>query len=134
MSENVDALRRGYEAFGQGDMDTVRALWNDDIRWEGPNHPGLPGAGEHDGADAVMAMLGEIPQHWDEFRVTPDEFVDGGDTVVVLGHLEGRGKQTGKDFKVPVVHIWRMRDGKVERAQTLTDTAVVLEALGGSVS
>ena len=133
MSQNVDALRSGYEAFGRGDLPAVMELWHDDIEWEGPNHPGLPGAGTHRGKDAVQnEVLGTIPQHWDEFRLTPDEFVDGGDTVVVLGHIEAKAKATGSDVKVPVVHVWRMRDGKVARAQTLSDTAVLVEALGRS--
>ena len=49
---------------------------------------------------------------------------------MVLGHTEARTK-TGNDVKVPFVHVWRMSDGAVGRGQLLTDTAVILEALGG---
>jgi uncharacterized protein len=132
MSENVDNMRAAYDAFGRGDMDGVTENWNDDIRWEGSNFEGLPGAGTHEGKDAVASMLGEIPDSWDEFRATPDEFIEEGDTVVVLGHNEARAKQSGEEIKVPFVHVWRMSDGKVSRGQILTDTAVVARALGVS--
>jgi ketosteroid isomerase-like protein len=49
-----------------------------------------------------------------------------------LTRLMGRAKATGTSVKVPFVHIWRMRGGKVYRGQALTDTAVVADALAGS--
>ena len=48
--------------------------------------------------------------------------------MVVLGHTEAQTK-AGKDIKIPFVHIWRMSNGKVQRGQLLTDTAVLLQAL-----
>ena len=68
--------------------------------------------------------------NWDGLKVTPDEFLEDGDTVVVLGHNEGRGKSTGDEWKVPFVHAWRVRDGKAERVQLLYDTGVTARALG----
>jgi ketosteroid isomerase-like protein len=128
MAGNVEVLRGGYDAFKRGDMDAVRETWHDDIRWEAPNYDKLPGSGVHEGKDAVTQMVGEFVQFWDEVTVTADEFIEQGDTVVALGHTEGR--VNGNDVKVPFVHIWRLRDGKVERAQSLTDTAEVAEAAG----
>ena len=131
MSENVDALRNGYDAFAREDMEGVMALYADDIEWQGPNAPELPGAGTHNGKEEVAAMLGRVAEDWDPFGVTPDEFVDGGDTVVVLGHIEATAKGTGTNVKAPFVHVWRMSGGTAQRVQTLTDTAVVLDALNG---
>ena len=131
MSQNVDTIKKGFEAFNSGDLDGVKESWTDDVRWEGTNDERLPGSGTHDGADAVVESLGQVPQNFESFNATPDEFIEDGDNVVVLGHVEGKAKETGKDFKVPFVHVWRMRDGKGERIQALTDTAVVVEALGG---
>jgi uncharacterized protein len=131
MADNVEVLRGGYEAFGRGDMDAVMQTWADDIEWEGPNATELPGGGTHRGKQDVAQMAGQIAENWDPFHVQPDEFLEQGDTVVVLGHIEGTAKSTGKDAKVPFVHVWRMSDGKVKRVQALIDTAVVLDALRG---
>jgi ketosteroid isomerase-like protein len=30
---NEDLLRRGYEAYDSGDMDTIQALFDDDLVW-----------------------------------------------------------------------------------------------------
>ena len=76
-------------------------------------------------------VLERIPENYENFKAPADEFIEDGETVVVLGHLEGSAKETGQDFKLPFVHVWRMEDGKVKRAQLLTDTAVIAEALEG---
>jgi uncharacterized protein len=130
MSENSDALKRGYDAFNKGDIDTVMALFADDIRWEGPNTEGVPMAGVHEGKDAMKQAIGQIGESFEEFRAIPDEMVEEGDTIVVLSHVEGKTK-SGNDVKVPGVEIWRMRSGTAKRVQSLTETAEVKEALAG---
>jgi ketosteroid isomerase-like protein len=90
----------------------------------------MPGAGTHSGKEEVGSLFSGMRERWEGLVLSPDEFVEQGDAVVVLGHLEGRAKATGTDVKVPFVHVWRMRGGKVYRGQALTDTAVVADALG----
>ena len=83
------------------------------------------------GKDKVLEMLGGIAEDWEQFQATPDEFIDAGDTVIVLGHLTGKYKDSGNEIKSPFVHVWRMSDGKGKRVQTLVDTHEVLEAMKG---
>jgi uncharacterized protein len=129
MAANADVLKRGYDAFGKGDLEGAMADFADDIRWEGPNADGLPDAGTFNGKDEVQQMFGRLPDAYgQDLSVTPDEMIEEGDTVVVLGHLEAAPK--GNHVKVPYAHIWRFEDGKAKRVQTLFDTAVVKEALG----
>ena len=127
---NVDTLRQGYEAYGRGDLDAALENWHDDARWENPNASQLPNPGEHQGKDEIRRILSETPQHWETFTVTPDEFLEDGDTVAVLGHQEAKARETGNEVKLPFVHVYRFRDGKVERIQLLFDTALAAEALG----
>ena len=130
MAGHSDTLRSGYEAFARGDTEGMTAIWQLDLRWEGPNSDELPGGGVHEGADAVLGMLGGLAEHWDGFAAQPDEFHEDGDTVVVLGHLSGTAKATGTDLKGPFVHVWRMRAGKAAEVQVLGDTLQQAKALG----
>jgi ketosteroid isomerase-like protein len=130
MPTNVEILRSGYEAFGRGDIEGITENFAEDIEFVGPNSQRMPGAGTHRGRDAVRALLAGMRERWDDQTWSPDEFVSEGETIVVLGHMEGRAKATGMQVKVPFVHIWRMSGGKATRGQALTDTAVVAEALG----
>jgi uncharacterized protein len=128
MSDNVNVLKRGYDAFNAGDQETLVGVFAEDVRWEGSNDDRVPGAGTYDGRNDALAALGRAVEPFESFSSTPDEFVDDGDTVVVLGHTEARTK-SGNELKVPFVHVWRMQDGTIKRGQLLTDTAAVLRAL-----
>jgi ketosteroid isomerase-like protein len=130
MSQNSDAVRRGYDAFNSGDIDTVRQIFADDIRWEGPNTDGVPMSGVNEGNDAVIQALGQIGENFETFQVSPDELVEEGDTIVVLSHLDGKTR-SGNEVKLPGVEVWRMTDGTAKRVQSLVDTAELKKALGG---
>jgi hypothetical protein len=106
------------------------ATWNDDVRWEGTNDERLPAGGAHEGKQAVAQALGRIAESWDDFSVVPDEFIEEGDTLVVLGHFEGTAKATGTHTKFPFVHVYRMQGGKASKVMTLSDTLEVAKALG----
>ena len=130
MSENSDALRRGYDAFNSGDAATVAELYSDDVVWEGPNSEGVPMSGKHEGKDAVMQALGQIGELFESFNVSPDELVEEGDTIVVLSHITATTK-SGNEIRSPGVEIWRFSGGKVNRVQSLGDTAEMKQAIGG---
>ena len=128
MSQNSDALKRGYEAFNQGDADTVAELYSDDVVWEGPNSEGVPMSGKNEGKDAVLQALGEIGEAFESFSSSPDEMIEEGDTIVVLSHIEAKTK-SGNEIKLPGVEVWEMSDGIAKRVRSLIDTAEVKAAL-----
>ena len=130
MAGNVDNAKRAYEAYGRGDLDGAFENATDDFRWEGAGSDELPGGGTHEGKDDVKQMAARIPESWDDFSVTPDEWIESGDTVIVLGHSEGTPKGGGDRVKVPFVHVWRYDGDKTTRVQILTDTKTVADALG----
>jgi uncharacterized protein len=127
---NTDTLKQGYEAFGRGDLEGATQNFADDIRWENPEAPQVPNSGLTEGKDAVKQLFAELQNHWESFSIVPDEFIESGDTVVVLSHAEAKAKQTGKEAKLPFVHVWRFSDGQATEVQALTDTALAADALG----
>lgn len=80
--QNEDLVRQGYQAFGEGDMDTLRSLFASDAVHvaTGDN----PLAGEYAGVDAILGYYGKL------FEVSNGTFtadlksvsVEGDDTVV----------------------------------------------------
>ena len=128
MSQNVDVVKRGYDAFNSGDGETLASVLAEDIHWRGTVDERIPGAGTFKSRDDALAALERTRGAFAAFSSLPDEFIEQGETVVVLGHTEAQTK-AGKDIKIPFVHIWRMANGKVQRGQLLTDTAVMIQAL-----
>jgi ketosteroid isomerase-like protein len=128
MASKANALEERYQRFRQGDVEGALDLWTDDFVWEGPNSPELPGAGRHEGKQAAVEVLQQAVGAWDSFELSADEFIEQGDTVIVLGHTDVA--KEGRSARVPVVHIWRFRDDQVCRLQTLTDTLESARLLG----
>jgi hypothetical protein len=54
---NEELLRKGFDAFGKGDLDGVKALFADDIVWHVPGSSQL--SGDYKGQGEVMAWLGK---------------------------------------------------------------------------
>jgi ketosteroid isomerase-like protein len=128
MAGKTDQMRERYDKFNQGDIDGATDLWADDFVWQGSNSTELPGGGEHRGKDEALQALQQAVGSWDDFKLSADEFLEGGDTVVVLGHTEVTKGDNSAD--VPVVHIWRWEGDQIKRLQILTDTFQTAQLLG----
>ena len=130
--ENVELIRGLYEAFARGDVGDVMGRMSPDIEWnEAENFPysdGNPYVGPGAIAAGVFARCGS---EWDGFAAVPEEYLDAGDTVVVLGRYNGSYKATGRPQNAQMVHVWRIRDGKAAAFQQYVDTLQVARVTGG---
>jgi len=81
--------------------------------------------------EGMRVMLADRDEVWEEFRIEPDEFVDGGDRVVVIGRRVGKGKGSGIEVQQPVTHVFTLHDGRVVRVELgYTGRDDALEAAG----
>ena len=128
MAGRAEQMRQRYDEFNRGDLESALQDWADDFVWQGSNSTELPGGGEHRGKDEAVRVLQEAVGAWDEFKLSADEFLEEGDTVVVLAHTEVR--KGDNSANVPVVHIWRWQGDEVKRLQILTDTLQTAQLLG----
>ena len=109
-------------------MTTVRPLLDPQIEWT--EAEGFPLAGTYHGPDAVVrGVLMRLAAEWADFQTAADTFVDGGETIVVLGHYRGTYKATGRSVRAPFAHVWTVRDGKAVRYVQYTDTWLVRQAV-----
>lgn len=129
MAGKADVLKERYQRFSRGDIEGALDLWSDDFVWEGSSSSELPGSGLHEGKPEAIEVLQQAVGAWDNFELSADEFIEQGDTVVVLGHTDlAKGD---KSARVPVVHIWRWRgDDEICRLQILTETLESARLLG----
>jgi len=132
MSGNIELARSLYEAFARGDVPTVLGSFDEKIEWrEAEGNPYQPSGEAWIGSEAIVENLFmKLGTEWDGFSVSPKEFADTGDGVIVEGRYGGTYKATGTAIDAQFVHVWKLRDGKITSFQQYTDTAQFQGAMG----
>ena len=121
--ENVALVQAIYAAFKAGDVPGVVARMSPDIVWnEAENFP-YADRNPYLGPEAILTgVFARLGTEWEGFAAIPEEFLDAGDTVVVLGRYQGIYRATGRALDAQLVHVWRVEDGKAVAFQQYTDT------------
>jgi len=101
---NLNSVQGVYDAFAKGDIPAVLGFLSSDIDWT--EAEGFPYGGTYIGPDAVLeGVFMRLGTEWEGFAAVPDEFIDAGDAIVVLGKYSGKYKATGKSFQANFAHI-----------------------------
>lgn len=131
MSEQgLDVVKNTYAAFGRGDVPAVLGAMAADIEWH--EAAGMPYGGVYHGSDAVAQnVFGPISADVADFSITPEEYIASGEDVAAIVRYTGTGKATGAPLDLPVVHVWKVRDGKLQQFRQFADTAKFLEVVPG---
>ncbi len=122
---NIDTARSAYEAFGSGDLESLREMMTEDSTWLTSDE--LPLGGETHGRDAIVGNFAQIPNHWSSFSVEPEEFIDAGEWVVVRGTQ--RAGSDGDSFEAPFAHLLKFADGRIARGEFYADSAKAAKVL-----
>ena len=98
--ENAAIVRRGYEAFNSGDMNTLTELFDESASWHTPGRSSL--AGDHQGREASFAYFGRLGQETGgTFQAELQHlFADDGDRVVGIHRCSA--ERDGKHLDVDV--------------------------------
>jgi uncharacterized protein len=130
--ENVEVVRRGFEAFAQGGPDAMGAFWADDI-----DHRAAEGAiddrGPMHGKDAVRAYMQEWLDMFDDVKMEPVELIDAGeDQVIAVVRASGRPKLSSAETELTLSYatLYTIRDGKIARGREYWAKEQALEAAG----
>jgi uncharacterized protein len=123
---NEDLLRRGYAAYNSGDMDTVRALFADDIVWHAGGSNQL--AGDYRGFQEILGFFGKVMElTGGTFRTEPHDFVvnDQHGVVLVTFHAE----RDGQPVALRSADIWHLADGKATEHWSFFEDQVAADKL-----
>jgi len=124
-SDNVEIVRSIIAA--APDWEAVRSMLHPDARLDQSR---IPDGGVYEGREAFGQFFRRWFGTWDDLRLTPERFIEQGDSVVVLLTVEGRGKGSGVRVGVKAADVWTVRDGKVVSLVGYPDRAEALEAVG----
>jgi uncharacterized protein len=129
---NIEPVRALYAAFAKGDMPAALATMAPDIVWtEAENYP-YADRNPYVGPEAVLhGVFARIGGDWENFTAVSEEYIDGGETIVSLGHYGGVFKATGKTMRAQFAHVFRVKDGKIVGFQQYADTLGTARAMEG---
>jgi ketosteroid isomerase-like protein len=125
--ENVEIVRKFYEALNRRDWDAVFHDTHSDFELttqRGPN------AGARRGRKPVTAFAEEYIAAFDELIMEPEEFFEGRDQIVVFVKVRSRPKGGGVDMEVRNGHLWTIRDGTILSLKSFPVREEALEAAG----
>ena len=106
---NAELIRRAYDAFANGDIPAVLAIFSPDITWHVPGRSPL--SGDYKGHDDVLGFFTAGMELSDgTLRVAVDELVASAETVIALTTVSATRK--GRAWSSPEVHVWRVQNGR----------------------
>ena len=129
MTENLAAVRAAYDAFATGDIEAFLGALAPDFT--STQSEAVPWRGTYRGRDAVRRMFEEVGRHATA-GFDAQEFIDGGDRIVVVGTalLTPSGESTA--HAVRELHVWGVRSGTLRSLDVfLNAPAPLLAALAG---
>jgi len=128
--ENVEAIRRAWEAGQRGDLEAGLDVFAPDVEMD-LTGGGRVDAGVYSGREALRRALEDWMSAWDSTVLEPREFIDAGDdALIVRVEVRGRSRQTGLDLGREFYWLYTMRDGRAIRVREFARRQQALEAVG----
>jgi ketosteroid isomerase-like protein len=130
--ENVEVVRRVYDAVARGDTAAVLALYDREVEVDTSQTP-LPrliGGGGFRGHEGLRGFFRERNEAWENIEDHCEELIDAGENVISVVTSRGRGRTSGIEVETNVAGVWTIRAGKVIRVVWLSTRKEALEAVG----
>ncbi len=132
--ENVEVVRRVYDAVARRDAAGVLALYDPAVEVDGSRLPeSRMTGGPHllRGHEGLRKLTREWNEAWEYAEDHCEELIDaGGEQVIAVVTRRGRGLASGIDVEAHRGGIWTIRNGKVVRTVWFPSVEDALEAVG----
>jgi ketosteroid isomerase-like protein len=107
---NEEFVRRGYEAFNNGDVETLRQLFADATIFHEPGRSLI--SGDYQGLDQVLGFFGTLAERsGGTFRATLHDVVANDEHAVGLHSSDA--ERDGRRISSPTVLVFHIRDGRI---------------------
>lgn len=126
MQSAVETIHEIYEAFRRRDAARVFALFSPEI--EIVQSEALPWGGAYRGHDGARQFFAKLTSHINS-TVEIERLINAGDQISAVGWTQGTVNASGATYRVPIAHIWTVKNGMITRVQFLIDNPTMLAAL-----
>jgi ketosteroid isomerase-like protein len=126
--ENVEAVRRVYERWSEGDFRASIDLFDQNVVLV--LRPQFPDAGTYTGVEAIVAYTRGLLEPWTHFSMEAEEVIVAGDSVLAGVRQRGVGSSSGIPTELRYFMLWTFRGTRVIRLESIRERAEALEAAG----
>jgi ketosteroid isomerase-like protein len=109
--ENAAVVRRGYEAFNAGDMETLTEIFDESASWHTPGRSSL--AGDHEGREASFAYFGRLGQETGGSFQAELRHLLADDDGHVVGVHRCSADRDGKRLEVDCCLVFQLENGRI---------------------
>src|SRR5687767_462501 len=129
--ENVEVVRRLYDAAARRDNEAVYAIYHPEIVWDASRtqRGGMTGQIVR-GHSALKGWLREWYGAWENIQDDLEELRDTGPEVISVMTQRGSGRGSGVEVADRLATIWAVCDGRIVRATWFPTLGEALEAAG----
>jgi ketosteroid isomerase-like protein len=125
--ENVELIRRAYQAYARNDADAYTYL-HPEIEFH--TYAASPAAGIYRGRDAVRKYNEDLFEQFESVRIEIEEVVDAGERVVVMSTQHAVPKGGQQEIAVRMAEVWTIRDDLLTERHSYSTRDEALEAVG----
>ena len=127
--ENVEIVRRSYEAFMEGNAEAALAAYSPDTEWDDTRF--RPEGKVHRGRDELTQVVRAWSGAWTDYSIKLERVLDAGDDrVVVIWEERGTGKGSGLQVSTQVAAVVALDRSRIAHSIIYSDPAEALEAAG----
>ena len=109
--ENVAIMRRAYEAFNTGDIETLNEIFDESIAWHLPGRSSF--ADDYQGRDATLAYFGQLAEETGGTFRAELQHLTADDEGRVVGIQRSTGDRNGKHLDVGDSIVFELKDGRI---------------------
>jgi ketosteroid isomerase-like protein len=114
-----------YDAFGRGDVPYVLAQMAPDVEWIETDAGNIPTHGTFANPQEVLEnVFAKVPEHFEQFELRPELWIEAGDDVVVTGRVVAR-THTGRKLDAPYAHVFSFPGRKSQPQRQLPRHGIV---------
>jgi ketosteroid isomerase-like protein len=124
--ENVEMVRAGWERYS-GTGEPPWDLFDEAV--EVHDHD-TPDQGDYRGHEGMARWLEDWGAAWAEWSIDADEFIDAGDSVVVLVRMNTEGRGSGIKAQRLDALVYGIAQGLITRVDYYNDRQQALKAVG----
>lgn len=127
--QNIEIVRRYFDAVARGDLDAVGAAFSSDIEWHQPGNGTLSGL--HRGKNAVFTLLGQfMARSGGTFRIDSiGPLMAQGDLVATSLHFSA--ERPGASIAMSGVDMLRIADGRIREVWLFSEDQAAEDAFWG---